>query len=506
MRIFLCLHFSETNRARIDTSRRKGACLRMATPVYDVGHSFRRALLEYPLQPQSHGAHIRDLVAELEGLRPALMDLVSRRAFRLLPLQGSHAEKLLARDALMSQVSGLYRDSILSEMLHFLDGVLGIVHEDEVDESAGLQESGLAKAIDDRSRSPDLVIDSRRITRPPNPKNPRVEQQPAAVPRTAGSDSASLPMGASAQPGGEPDALAQRSRRAGGVAGRRDSLWRKALPALLILAGAGLALGAAVRLGWGPFGGRAQEELSLSAQQQELLQAKAKELCELRPPSLQNSKQPDPALVQRITVTGGLTQQRKTFTVLVNGQSSPEAMLRERLNPTGSQGRDALGALIAWSYREPRIGPGATATSTAATQPQNPSTSRGPGGLRQLLGFSLPSWLSLGGLAAALQPPPAAAPELCLELQRALKEQWRLALDTRPPQASPRSDPSPPPPLAPQNAPPQPGSGQPRKAGRPTVTPEPWPGEGSPQPRPQPEKRLGPSPAASWELGTPSPR
>ena len=69
--------------------------------------NFREAVQARALPPSTFSALIRDLAMDLEDLQPALIDLGSRRTFQQLPLQSSPAEQLLARDALMSQLSVL---------------------------------------------------------------------------------------------------------------------------------------------------------------------------------------------------------------------------------------------------------------------------------------------------------------------------------------------------------------------------------------------------------------
>lgn len=106
----------------------------MSSHAYDAGLAFHQALIDGSVGPPTYPALIRDLAIDLERLRPALLDLVSRQAFHALPWNGSAAEKLLSRDALLTLLEGLYRDEVLSQLNDFIEGVLGFVEDESVDD------------------------------------------------------------------------------------------------------------------------------------------------------------------------------------------------------------------------------------------------------------------------------------------------------------------------------------------------------------------------------------
>jgi len=101
----------------------------------------------------------------------------------------------------------------------------------------------------------------------------------------------------------------------------------------------------------------------------------------------------DPGLRQSIEAE--LKQRHSIFNRLRKNRRYSDQLLAD-------PARDPLGALIAWSFREPGLGPGAATTPAAGRSDR------------------LPGWWPLGRPA-----PPAATPRLCPELRQALRQQWQ---------------------------------------------------------------------------------
>ncbi|MEB3271033.1 MAG: protein phosphatase 2C domain-containing protein [Synechococcus sp.] len=119
----------------------------------------------------------------------------------------------------------------------------------------------------------------------------------------------------------------------------------------------------------------------------------------------------DPGLRQSIEAE--LNQRRSTFVRLRQDPRHRDLLLAD-------PARDPLGALIAWSFGAPGLGPGATTSPPAGRSDR------------------LPGWWPLGRAA-----PLPAAPRLCPELRQALQQQWQgrsvqLRSAAAPPAAPPR--------------------------------------------------------------------
>jgi hypothetical protein len=108
-------------------------------------------------------------------------------------------------------------------------------------------------------------------------------------------------------------------------------------------------------------------------------------------------RDPAPALNPglRQSIGAELNQRRSTFARLRQDHQHRDLLLAD-------PARDPLGALIAWSFREPGLGPGATTTPAAGRSDR------------------LPGWWPLGRAA-----PAPTAPRLCPELRQALLQQWQ---------------------------------------------------------------------------------
>ena len=98
--------------------------------LFKTGKSFRAIVLAQSLQPYQYGAVIQDIIRESQEIRPALRDLSARRQFQELPLKGSISQKRLAKDQLLSELRPLYRDDILADLEHFIEGVLDLEEKD----------------------------------------------------------------------------------------------------------------------------------------------------------------------------------------------------------------------------------------------------------------------------------------------------------------------------------------------------------------------------------------
>ncbi|MFM7087323.1 MAG: protein phosphatase 2C domain-containing protein [Cyanobium sp.] len=305
--------------------------------------------------------------------------------------------------------------------------------------------------------------------------------QPPAVPLTTVNDSRKLPTGAENQAGGGP---ADRSRDATRDWRHVSAPWRLALLGL-ILAGAGL--GAAVLLGWGPFGRRWGSGGALSTPSSTELQKTADALCASVPPAPRqggpsgppvlsqgpgslpapadpttdattpdgqseavesdpkalppepaswppateklNPEDLDPDLLAAIR--GHLNNQKATFEALLRRPPSTDPQA-ETNRPPDPAVKNGLGDLIAWSYGQPGIGPAAASSSPLA---RGTSQSKGTpriGGWGPIPPLSLPGWRWLPAPRPAGAPPPPARPKLCSELSAALAGQWRRLLPETP--------------------------------------------------------------------------
>lgn len=122
------------------------------------------------------------------------------------------------------------------------------------------------------------------------------------------------------------------------------------------------------------------------------------------PPAGTGDPRLDPVRLEMISAS--LNQRKALFRALRAQQQTPAAVL-------AVPARDPLSSLIAWSYLQPGLGPGAPGAAAAT---------RSPG----LAGWLMPWWRG--------EPPQqTAGPRLCPELDRALRQQWQR-LD---PQAGP---------------------------------------------------------------------
>ena len=98
--------------------------------LFKTGKSFRAIVLAQSLQPYQYGAVIQDIIRESQEIKPALRDLSARRQFQELPLKGSISQKRLAKYQLLSELRPLYRDDILADLEHFIEGVLDLEEKD----------------------------------------------------------------------------------------------------------------------------------------------------------------------------------------------------------------------------------------------------------------------------------------------------------------------------------------------------------------------------------------
>jgi hypothetical protein len=103
---------------------------------YKIGLAFRQAVLENKVSPDRYSAILLDLGGQLENVNPALSELSRRKIFKDLPLTGSAAEKILARDKLACDIKALYRHEVAAELIDLVEGVLGFValSEDHLDD------------------------------------------------------------------------------------------------------------------------------------------------------------------------------------------------------------------------------------------------------------------------------------------------------------------------------------------------------------------------------------
>ena len=94
--------------------------------LFQTGKSFRDIALANDIRPYQYGAIIQDIIGESQGIKPAMLDLAARRLFQELPLKGSTGQKNLAKNQLLNELSPLYREEIIADLEHFIEGVLGL--------------------------------------------------------------------------------------------------------------------------------------------------------------------------------------------------------------------------------------------------------------------------------------------------------------------------------------------------------------------------------------------
>lgn len=98
-----------------------------AEDLYQIGLNFRQVVLEKRISADHYGSILLDLCSERENIKQALIDLGKRKIFKDLPLTGSSAQMILARDNLVSEISQLYRHEVVIELRDLIEGALGFV-------------------------------------------------------------------------------------------------------------------------------------------------------------------------------------------------------------------------------------------------------------------------------------------------------------------------------------------------------------------------------------------
>jgi hypothetical protein len=130
---------------------------------YQLGLAFRQAVLKNKVSPDRYSATLLDLGGQSENELPALSELSRRKIFKDLPLTGSAAEQILARDKLASDIKSLYRDEVAAELIDLIEGILGFV---------GLPGDHLDVDNDDQHDELLSSSDFSRETGDPNSTNP----------------------------------------------------------------------------------------------------------------------------------------------------------------------------------------------------------------------------------------------------------------------------------------------------------------------------------------------
>lgn len=95
--------------------------------LYQIGLQFKYSVQASNLLADQYGAILLDLCSDYEDLKPALLDLGKRKSFRELPLSGTPAQMILARDNLASELAALYRPAIVVDLMDLIEGALGFV-------------------------------------------------------------------------------------------------------------------------------------------------------------------------------------------------------------------------------------------------------------------------------------------------------------------------------------------------------------------------------------------
>ncbi|MCP9784476.1 hypothetical protein KBY83_14355 [Cyanobium sp. WKJ7-Wakatipu] len=95
--------------------------------LYQIGLQFKYSVQAGNLLADQYGAILLDLCSDYEDLKPALLDLGKRKSFRELPLSGTPAQMILARDNLASELAALYLPEIVIDLIDLIEGALGFV-------------------------------------------------------------------------------------------------------------------------------------------------------------------------------------------------------------------------------------------------------------------------------------------------------------------------------------------------------------------------------------------
>jgi len=117
-----------------------------AENLYQIGLNFRQAVLEKRISTDHYGSILLDLCSEREDIKQALIDLGKRKIFKDLPLTGSSAQMILARDNLVSEISQLYRQKVVIELRDLIEGALGFVDSPDEQTDKGYTEAQLPAA------------------------------------------------------------------------------------------------------------------------------------------------------------------------------------------------------------------------------------------------------------------------------------------------------------------------------------------------------------------------
>ena len=103
----------------------------MKPELFNAGLAFRRAVQSRQIPPHQFGALIQDVCSYQPELKPALLDLSARQAFREIMLQDPAAETTLAKDRLISELRPLYREEIVAQLAAFVEGALDLKASDQ---------------------------------------------------------------------------------------------------------------------------------------------------------------------------------------------------------------------------------------------------------------------------------------------------------------------------------------------------------------------------------------
>lgn len=128
--------------------------------LYNLGLAFRRAVLDNEIPSDRYSSLLLDLCGHLEDLMPALSELSRRKTFKELPLQGTSAEMILARDKLTDEIVALYRHEVALKLIDLVEGVLGFVvlPEGHLDGTDGCLQDELISYSDDFHENNDQYI------------------------------------------------------------------------------------------------------------------------------------------------------------------------------------------------------------------------------------------------------------------------------------------------------------------------------------------------------------
>jgi hypothetical protein len=96
----------------------------MNSSFFNTGQRFRQAVRVHKIAPHQYSALLHDIISDQPEIKPALLDLTTRKVFKELLMRGRPSGKILSKDRLLSELGPLYRDEIIAQLMAFIEGAL----------------------------------------------------------------------------------------------------------------------------------------------------------------------------------------------------------------------------------------------------------------------------------------------------------------------------------------------------------------------------------------------